>query len=594
MIKSYLTLATLLFTFSALFAQTVEVEDLEKKLEKTNGIEKVKILDQLSEYYLDSDLDKSVHYAETAIKISKKEEVPDTILGSIYNSLGAAYFYSRKYDKSLKYYEKELVIIQKNATHKQTIKALYNIAVLYKKSGKNKKSESYFKLSLENAKEIKSVDLILHNYKALYELYEEWGKYEEALEYLQLYINHKDSEYHNTQKKVTILRKKYEKERELRRQAQDNLDIAEIANSDLQTDTAKKSQSIMLLQLEKQLNARMEAQEEAINEAKFTLKNQELERKQFEITMYTIAVVITLIAAFWIFIMYRHKIRANKILSEQKSEIIEQAIILENTNLELAERNTQIIDSINYARRIQDSILMREDEIHKILPEAFIYYRPKDIVSGDFYWFSKIDDKIVIAAIDCTGHGVPGAFMSMIGNTLLNEIVNVKRITKPDDILTQLHTGVMAALQQKNARAEADDGMDISLCTIAPRHKRFQFAGAKNHLYVIQKDQLKILKANIHSIGGRPLRDDVMVEFTSYDFMYDENTLIYMMSDGYVDQFGGLDDRKFNSKRLKQMLLDNRALPMAEQKEVINDRFNEWKGERDQVDDILLLGIKLT
>ena len=150
----------------------------------------------------------------------------------------------------------------------------------------------------------------------------------------------------------------------------------------------------------------------------------------------------------------------------------------------------------------------------------------------------------------------------------------------------------MAALKQ-SGDSSADDGMDMSLCTINPRLKRFQFAGAKNHLYVMQGDKLKVLRANVHSVGGRPLRSDIVVEFTSFDFMYDENTQIYMMSDGYMDQFGGLKNTKFNAKRFKQMLIDNRALPMAEQKKVIEERLNEWKGNGDQVDDILIVGVKL-
>ena len=592
MIKLYITIFIVIFTsiFPG-FSQDGQLDDLESALRSSNGVKQVEILAQIAEICLDTDLDKSILAGEEALKLSEKFETQDKVFASIYGTLGAAYFYTRKFEKSLSFFEKELVLIQSSDSHRETVKALYNIAVLYKKSGENKKSETYFLLSLENAQKIGANELILHNYKALYELYKEWGKHKEALDYLQLYIYDKDSQLHSTQKTVTILRNKNQQETELRNEVKKYLDLVKNENPNLLGDTSQKT---MLLKLERTLNDRISAQEEALNEAKFAINEQKNKRKRFEITMYIVGSIMTLIAAIWLIFMYRNKKLASKVLYEQKAEIIEQGLLLEHTNLQLAERNTQIIDSINYARRIQDSILMPEDEIKKYLPEAFIYYRPKDIVSGDFYWFSMIDNKFVIAAIDCTGHGVNGAFMSVIGNTLLNNIVNVRKITKPDDILTELHAGVMGALQQKHGKVEADDGMDISLCTIAPNHKRFQFAGAKNHLYVIQKDKLKVLKANTCSIGGRPLREDLDIEFTSYDFMYDENTIIYMMSDGYVDQFGGLDDKKFNSKRLKQMLLDNRALPMSEQKQIINSKFNEWKGDREQVDDILMLGIKLT
>ncbi|MBO4244612.1 MAG: SpoIIE family protein phosphatase, partial [Bacteroidales bacterium] len=223
--------------------------------------------------------------------------------------------------------------------------------------------------------------------------------------------------------------------------------------------------------------------------------------------------------------------RINAELQRQKNEIEQQKNLIE-------QKNCEITDSINYARKIQDNILLPESKLKQWLPQMFVYFKPKDIVSGDFYWFSKFENKYVITAIDCTGHGVPGAFLSMVGNTLLHEIVNIKHVFKPDVILTMLHTGIRLALNQSSEDSDSEDGMDMSLCTVDAKLHRFQFAGAKNNLYVVQGDKLKILKANYYSIGGRQLRPDMQIEFTCYDFMYDDNTSIYMFSDGYLDQFG--------------------------------------------------------
>lgn len=307
-----------------------------------------------------------------------------------------------------------------------------------------------------------------------------------------------------------------------------------------------------------------------------------------ETLIITITLTFFLLLFFSVFLLLKNR-KNKRIISELEVEIVFH-------KNEIQKIKTQISDSINYARRIQDSILVPEAEIKQYLPDMFIYFEPRDIVSGDFYWFSKIHYKYIIAAIDCTGHGIPGAFLSMIGNTLLNEIVNDKEITKPDEILTLLHIGVLNALKQNREDAYVADGMDMSLCTIDVRHKRFQFAGAKNHLYVIQGDQLKVLKANYLSIGGKPLRPEKNdnIKFTAYDFMYDDKTSIYMLSDGYLDQFGGLDDTKFNAQRFKDMLLENRALPMEQQKEIIKNALEEWKGNNRQVDDILVLGVKLS
>ncbi len=181
----------------------------------------------------------------------------------------------------------------------------------------------------------------------------------------------------------------------------------------------------------------------------------------------------------------------------------------------------------------------------------------------------------------------------MIGNTLLHEIVNIKHVFKPDQILAMLHTGIMLALNQESEEATSEDGMDMSLCTVDSRLNRFQFAGAKNSLYVVQGNKLKILKANYYSIGGRPLRPDMKVQFTCYDFMYDNSTSIYMFSDGYLDQFGGSTGEKFNTQRFKDMILENRDLPMEQQKEVFTHTMDQWKGNNPQIGDFLVMGIKL-
>jgi len=266
-----------------------------------------------------------------------------------------------------------------------------------------------------------------------------------------------------------------------------------------------------------------------------------------------------------------------------------------NTNQLLAAQNRNIVDSITYAKRIQQSILIDEEEIKKVLPECFIYYRPKDIVSGDFYWFSNINDNLTIAVIDCTGHGVPGAFMSLIANTLLNEIVNEKHIADPALILKLLHKGVIEALHKGKGNSWSYDGMDMSLCVIDKNRKKVNYAGAMHPLYIVKNNSVEVIKADMYSIGGRKLRSstDNVRDFTNHTIEVTEGMSFYMFSDGYVDQFGAKEKNKFNTERFKRLLLNMQYVGMEKQKKIVQSTMEEWKGTYRQIDDMIVVGIKV-
>jgi len=248
------------------------------------------------------------------------------------------------------------------------------------------------------------------------------------------------------------------------------------------------------------------------------------------------------------------------------------------------------MDSIQYAQKIQEAILPNKNIIYEHL-NAFILYLPKDIVSGDFYWFYKKAEKIIIATVDCTGHGVPGAFMSMIGNNLLNQIVIENGITKPAKILTELNNGVQTALNQRHVDAEASDGMDVALCTIDKEKNELEFAGALRPLYIIKKGNIEKIEGVKSPIGGLQLGAENV--YTSTVRQLAKGDTFYMFSDGYADQFGGKKGKKFMAKRLQQLLLDMQELPMEKQKKTLEDTHLDWKGDGEQVDDILLIGVRI-
>ncbi len=311
-------------------------------------------------------------------------------------------------------------------------------------------------------------------------------------------------------------------------------------------------------------------------------------------------------------------------LNEQKEEIkiqrdnIErQNRILEVINFEIERNSEKITSSIKYAKRIQEAILQNNRRISKALPQHFILYKPRDIVSGDFFWMSEVKvasptalttekvelsivqdeatDKLVIAAVDCTGHGVPGAFMSLVGDALLQQIVNEKKITKPDLILNQMHKAVRTTLHQNEN--ESRDGMDMALCVIDRHNRTIEYAGAKNPLYLFREPYpgseatLEIVQADRFSIGGSQTEEERF--FSSHTIKLDMPTTLYMFTDGYQDQFGGEKNKKFMVSRFKRLLSDIYHLPMEEQKEILETTISTWMGTNEQIDDILVIGIRI-
>ena len=295
----------------------------------------------------------------------------------------------------------------------------------------------------------------------------------------------------------------------------------------------------------------------------------------------------------------------NSILEFQAGEILLQRDEIEKRKVELEGKNTNITDSINYAKNIQTALLPRHELLDEILPEHFILLRPRDIVSGDFYWFTFIENLSVIAAVDCTGHGVPGAFMSMLGSAFLNEIVNKEYMTHPGVILRRLRKEVIRSLHQHGELGESKDGMDIALCVIDNQNMKLQFAGANNPLYIVRKKSLpppadaRSFENGdniLYEIKGDRMPVSVsysMNNFTNHEIDYNKGDIIYLFSDGFADQFGGPDGKKYSYSRFRDLLLLNSCLPIETQQLKLEEAFDSWKGQLNQVDDIMVVGIRL-
>ena len=483
-------------------------------------------------------------------------------IGNVYEDQG-------DYISALDYDFKALKIAEELGDKNSVAINSNNIGSIYTTIGKYKEAEKYLKRALAINDSIGAMDYLRQTEEHLSQLYDTIGRYEQALIHYKKAIALKDTMYNQENKK-------------------------QLVRKEMNYEFDKK-----------------EAATKATHDREMAVAEAEKKKQQFILFLVSCFLLLVFLFGGFIFRSLRITRTQKNIIELQKNEVSQQKEIVEK-------QKEKIIDSITYAQRIQQSILMEESEIQNYLPECFIYFQPKDIVSGDFYWFSVIareerpkqshsskeiaspaarNDVMIIAAVDCTGHGVPGAFMSMIGNTLLNQIVNEKHITKPSEILRTLNLGVYEALHQKKEGALSDDGMDIALCAIDYKNNEIQFAGAQNPLYVVYDNKIEIVKADIHGIGGggmiARIHDPIKKEFTNHVFSIKKGMSIYLFSDGYCDQFGGDNRKKFGTQKFKELLLSIQPLSMQKQKEMIAATHSEWKGDTAQIDDILVMGIRI-
>ena len=366
--------------------------------------------------------------------------------------------------------------------------------------------------------------------------------------------------------------------------------------------TQEQQMEINLLNKEKQLQD-------------ITIKNQKLVRNIFIVIILAVLGIVIMITRY-----YLQKKKSNEKLEKQNREIAAQRDLIEAKSNELLiamqqieKQNRDITSSINYAQRIQEALLPTYDMLIPTINDAFILFHPREIVSGDFYWFSgytgsktaktssnrhfiqlpnkaENESGFLIAAVDCTGHGVPGAFMSMIGLNLLDTLAR-SGITNPNEMLNEMHRYVRYLLKQENN--DSRDGMDMALCNITNNGQTIEFAGAKNPLYYIANGELFQIKGDPVPIGG--LQKEEKREFTLHTINIDSPTSFYIFSDGFIDQFGGSDGQKFSSKRFKELLLKIHDLPMLQQQEILETTLEEWRGEEYQpIDDVLIVGFRLS
>ena len=497
----------------------------------------------------------SKKYIDSAIFINEK--LKDSVnLTSNYGNRAQILHKLKRYNEAAYEYQKALNLAERLNDKRQICIILQSAGDLFILTKNYRKALDYYMESLELAIELDLTELQQNNYESLSEVYEIYGNFREALKNYKLFVEKQDILFNeSSQKTIRQMKEIYESE--------------------------KKQE-----QLEK-FAALDEAQRATI--------------KQQKTVNIAIGIGAIFLLAFLVFAFMQIRIikRENVLLNEQNIQINQQKEEIEAQRDEIqAQRDLvmkqkeEITDSIHYAQRIQKAVLPSDTLANEILPEHFILFRPRDIVSGDFYWMTKKNDRIITVAADCTGHGVPGAFMSMLGVSFLNEIVNKLDYPEAHTILNHLRDYVKTTLDQTGKKDEAKDGMDISLTIYDFKKKTLEYAGAYNPLYIFRKGEEEVIeyKADKMPIGIYIKEKE---SFTKNTIKLKPGDTIYTFSDGFVDQFGGEHGRKFMSKPFKALLMSMQNKPMAEQKEILNKTFDDWRGEIAQIDDVIIIGVRI-
>ena len=464
----------------------------------------------------------------------------DRWIGIDLNSLGILYNEIGNYPKAIECLERS-VKLKVDADNKIGIATSYgNLGNLYQKIHNYKKAEEYYLSEYQLATETKDLKGLGEASKNLYELYDVMEQPQRAYPFLEEAFKARDSIY-----KFNI--------------------ASESARLEAIYENEKKSKEIELSNFKnEELNKNLE------------LKN----RTQNMLILGALLLLVFLAWALW---SYRGKRQANRELNRKNSEISQQKILVEH-------QNKEILDSINYAQKIQSAILPKEAEFRERFEDAFVMFRPKHIVSGDFYWISEKGRDIFYATADCTGHGVPGGFMSMLASSLLNEIVNESHIHEPAEVLNALRQRIIQALKQKGEVGENKDGMDMSFCRFHRDTRTLTVAGANNAVWIARKGELEIIKADKFPVG---ISSGELRPFTQKETVLERGTMIYTFTDGYPDQFGGEKGKKFMYKQFQELLLSNHALSCEEQSRALEKGFRNWKGSLEQVDDICVIGVRV-
>jgi serine phosphatase RsbU (regulator of sigma subunit)/Tfp pilus assembly protein PilF len=509
-------------------------------------------------YEAQGDYEQAIEYLTKSLVL--REEIEDKRgVADALNSLGIIYEKLKQYDKGIDYLQKSLGISKEIGDKKGIATSLNGLSLIYLGKGDLKKAQQYSTEALVIAQSVGVAGEISIASKSLWKVHKSLGKYKSSLEMFELYITTRDSIL-SAENEEEIIKQQYKYQYE-KQAAADSVMMAE----------QKKVQEALL------------AAEKAENEQnKLKADRNQLEADQQQLEKYIMFGGLALALLFGAFIFNRFRVTR-----KQKDIIEDQKRTVDLAYNQLEEKNKEILDSITYAKRIQSAVLPPLRIVKEYLPNSFVFYMPKDIVAGDFYWLEHTEDKVMFAACDCTGHGVPGAMVSVVCVNGLNRSVREHGLTDPGEILNKTREIVVREFEK--SEEEVKDGMDVALCVL--EGNKLQYAGAHNPLWIIRKgaNEVEEIKADNQPIG----KFENPMPYTTNEVTLNPGDSIYIFSDGYSDQFGGESGKKFKTKNFKSLLLSVQAHSMQEQRELIAKAFEEWKGDLEQLDDVCVIGVRL-
>lgn len=481
-----------------------------------------------------SQYDEAILNYEIALKL--KQEIHDTLgIPSTLINMGIIRMNQNKFKESEAYFEKALLKARKIKNKQDEALALINLGDMFYLKKQYSTAVNYYEKGIKVSKSQNYHQFLSYAYNSLSAAYYKMKNFEKAYDQYQLFVNTKDSLYNSENTKVLHeLEAKYENE--------------------------VKEKEIKLLKTQKEI--------------------QDLDLNKKKLLIYIFIGGFLLLASFALVLL---KNNALKKKTNLKLDVKNQKIELAYTIIE--QKQKEIVDSINYAKRIQYTLLAHEEFLQSNLEDHFILYKPKDIVSGDFYWATKQNNKFYLAVCDSTGHGVPGAFMSLLNIGFFSEAINEKGIYKPNEVLNYVRQRLVNAISKE----EQKDGFDGILLCIDKDNDTVTYAAANNNPILIKDNGLIILPKDKMPVGIGEKQDP----FTLFDIEHPKGSFLYLLTDGYADQFGGKKGKKFMYKQLEAILLDNHHLSLEKQSEILNTHFEEWRGGLEQVDDVCIMGIQL-
>lgn len=569
-IKSHLSAASKLSTegdYDGAIKQYIEVIALLKD-NKSSEV-KFTVFAELSKICLiKNDTKTATEYSKMALKTATEANDKRLIAGAHF-SLGNLYYQIDNNELALEEYQKALTLYEKDADQKGICETNNNLGLVYEALGDYTKAEAKFSKAYLTAKKIHHELLCAYLEAELIELYTTIGNYDKAETLLTSALNKRAGLDYAVFKK-NLLFDAYV----LYKKKNDNVSALKYheAYTVLADSLTTKNNSDVVSELETKFRTNEKQKEIEILNGQSQLQVLELKKRNILIWLFVIIGVCASGFAIVILLSKRKQIKTNKLLHEKNSKIEHQ--------------QKEIIDSINYAKRIQESTLGSTERVNLMCNKADILYQPKDIISGDFYWVDKQNDEFLFAVADCTGHGVPGAMMSMIGNNGLNSAVKEHNITDPSLVLEHLSQYVKRNFD--NTDNDVKDGMDIAFCKLNLVTKKLKFAGAINSVLICKHTgEFVELKGDKAYIGQQN------TSYTTKEIGLEDGDTIYIMSDGFCDQFGGSNNKKFKSSGLKSLITDTHKLSVTAQISAFKDKINSWKGSVEQTDDICVIIVKI-